>query len=210
MKKSLFLLLFFSSLTSLYAAPSTISQSEITTIMSGASVEWSSWATITLVEYSDMECPFCVRLHNDIQLWNKIRAKYGNTVNYVFKNNRWVNHSGTERKALSALCIKKLAWDHAYIKFYDEVLGLSSRSLYPSTRIPAFLRKQKIPIPKFNLCIKDPAILKQFESETKEAEKYHLWGTPGVIIINNKTLKYDIVEWAYPIEYFIETVDSLL
>ncbi|NRH21440.1 thioredoxin domain-containing protein [Candidatus Gracilibacteria bacterium] len=187
-----------------------ISQSEIATIMSGASIEGSSGVTITLVEYSDMECPFCVRLHNDIQLWKQIHIKYGNSVNYVFKNNRGVNHPNTERKALSALCIKKLGGDSLYIKFYNEVLSLSSLKLYPTTRIPAFLRKNKISTPKFNACVKDPATLSQLDSETKEAQKYNLGGTPGVIILNNKTLKYDIVEGAYPIEKFVETIDSLL
>lgn len=210
MKKILFLSFFFCSFTFLYAAPATIYQSEITAIMSGATIEGPISATITLVEYSDMECPFCIRLHNDIQLWKNLYIKYGKNINYVFKNNRGVNHPGTEKKALSALCIKKIGWDSLYIKFYNEVFSSSSLKPFPVGRISTFLRKHKISISKFNVCMRNPNILNQFDLETNEAQKYKLDGTPGVIIINNKTLRYDTILGAYPIENFIETIDSLL
>ncbi len=157
-----------------------------------------------------MECPFCIRLHNEIQLWKKIHEKYGTNVNYIFKNNQGVIHTNTKKKALSALCIKKLGSDALYIKFYNEVLSLSAFKLYSTNRIPTFVRKQKIAVSKFNLCMKDSATLNQFDLETQEAQKYQLDGTPGVLIINNKTRMYDTVLGAYPIENFIETVDSLL
>ncbi len=178
--------------------------------MSGATIEGSKDATITIIEYSDMECPFCVRLHNDIALWKKVQAKYGTKVNYIFKNNRWVNHKNTEKKALSALCIKKIGGDKPYIAFYNEVLSASSTRLYPLTRIPAFLRKQKISRVQYNACMKDPSTLSQYNNETNEAQKYDLGGTPGVIILNHKTLKFDTVLGAYPIETFEEKIDKIL
>lgn len=90
MKKFFFLLLILCSFvfgfTNTHAA--TMTQSEVDTLMIGATVEGSTGAEVTLLVYSDMECPFCIRLHNDIGLWKNIQAKYGTRVNYVYKNNR--------------------------------------------------------------------------------------------------------------------------
>jgi protein-disulfide isomerase len=58
--------------------------------------------------------------------------------------------------------------------------------------------------------MKSKAVMEEFNYETEEAQKYNLSGTPGVIIINTKTLKYDTVEGAYPIETFHEKIDTLL
>lgn len=105
-----------------------------------------------------------------------------------------MNHTHTEKKALSAMCVKKLSGDAAYIRFYHQVLeGSTSEVLYPIRNIAFFIRKEKISVFRFNQCMKDPATLAQFDKETQEAEKYELTGTPGVIIINHKTLQYDTV-----------------
>ena len=81
-----FLSFFLSSSIDIYAT--SITQSEINVLMSGTTIEGSTGAEITLLVYSDMECPFCIRLHNDIGLWKNIQAKYGTRVNFVYKNNR--------------------------------------------------------------------------------------------------------------------------
>jgi protein-disulfide isomerase len=209
--KKLFLLFFLFPLNFAHANSTPIAQSEVDALMSNTAIEGSTGATITLIEYSDMECPFCIRLHNDIQLWKKVHAKYGDRVNYVFKNNRWVNHANTEKKALTAICVKKLSGNTSYIRFYNQVLEWSTNNvLYPLSRITTFLRKEKISLLRYNRCMKDSRTLLQLDKETQEAQKYDLGGTPGVIIINHKTLTYDTVLGAYPIESFEEKIDALL
>lgn len=56
-----------------------------------------------------MECPFCIKQYNDTKLQKALKDKYGDTVAFAYKNNRGVNHPGTEIKALSILCAKKIA-----------------------------------------------------------------------------------------------------
>jgi hypothetical protein len=34
--------------------------------------------------------------------------------------------------------------------------------------------------------------------------------TPWSLIINNESLKYELISWAYPVETFVETIESLL
>jgi protein-disulfide isomerase len=76
--------------------------------VSTAAIEGNVQADILVVEYSDMECPFCVRQYAETKLRKSLIDQYGDKVAFAFKNNRGVNHSGTEAKAIGALCAKKL------------------------------------------------------------------------------------------------------
>lgn len=62
------------------------------TLVDDAVVEGNSGATITVTEYTDMECPFCMRQFHQTKLKEKLLAQYGDTVNFVFKNHRGVEH----------------------------------------------------------------------------------------------------------------------
>lgn len=42
-------------------------------------------ATITILEYSDLECPFCARLHND-GTPDALKEKYGEDLNLSFQH----------------------------------------------------------------------------------------------------------------------------
>lgn len=55
-----------------------------------------------------MECPFCVRQYHQTKLEESLTKKYGDKIAFAFKNNRGVNHEGTEAKAIGALCAKKV------------------------------------------------------------------------------------------------------
>ncbi len=55
-----------------------------------------------------MECPFCIRQYHVTELGKKLAAQYGKDVKFAFKNNRGVNHPGTEAKAIGLLCAGKI------------------------------------------------------------------------------------------------------
>jgi hypothetical protein len=84
-----------------------------------------------------MECPFCIRQYHDTKLQKNLSDSYGDTIAYAFKNNRGVNHDGTEIKALGALCAKRIGGDAAYTQFYKSVMdGTQQSSIYPVNMLP--------------------------------------------------------------------------
>lgn len=88
------------------------------------------------IEYSDMECPFCIKQYHDTKLQPSLSAQYGDKVAFAFKNNRGVNHPGTEAKALGALCAKQVGGDKAYIAFYHAVMdGTTQGNPYPVAKL---------------------------------------------------------------------------
>jgi protein-disulfide isomerase len=99
---------------------------EIAALKKDAVIEGNKNANILVIEYSDMECPFCMKQYHDTKLFEKVASQYANTVGLVFKNSRGVNHPGTEAKALGALCAQKLGGDAAYMKFYKAIMDGST------------------------------------------------------------------------------------
>lgn len=55
-----------------------------------------------------MECPFCIRQYHSTKLFPTLLSQYKDKIGIAFKNNRGVNHPGTEAKAIAALCAKKV------------------------------------------------------------------------------------------------------
>lgn len=92
-------------------------------IVSGEVILGGKNAKITIIEYSDMECPFCIRYHRET--FPLIQKNFQKSVNFIWKNNRGVNHDGTEKKAIAALCVKKVA-PSKYYTVIHEILSKSN------------------------------------------------------------------------------------
>lgn len=189
-----------------------LDQEKIQALQSDAAFEGPKDATISVYEYSDMECPFCIKQYHDTKLKEKLVAQYGDTVNFAFKNNKWVDHDGTEPKAIASLCAQKVGGDTAYIAYYNAIMQGSpdQRNVYPVADLPKLAREQKLDMVQWQKCYDNKETADIFAAQTAEAISYNLGGTPGTLIVNNKTGKYAVVEWAYPYESFAEKIDLLM
>jgi protein-disulfide isomerase len=184
---------------------------QVAKVLSGAALEGSSTADIVVIEYSDMECPFCIKQYSDTKLQPSIQAKYGDKVAFAFKNNRGVNHAGTEAKSVGALCAKKVGGSKGYIAFYHAIMdGTTQASVYPVSALPDAAKKSGIDVTKWQSCFDKKETAAEFAAETLEATGFGLGGTPGTLILNIKTGKYSTVEGAYPIASFTEKIDMLM
>lgn len=194
------------------AVPTVIEWDRLKTVIDTATLEWNKDADIAVIEYSDMECPFCVRQYHDTKLWPKLQEKYGDKVKFAFKNNRGVNHDWTEAKAIGALCAKKIGWDAAYVKFYTTVMDGSTQStgVFDVAKLPDVAKTAGVDVAKWKSCFDAKETQDQFAQETNEAQSFGLGGTPGTLILNVKTGKYLTVEGAYPFDSFTQKIDSLM
>lgn len=192
-------------------APQDMADGALADVLKNAVVEGNPEAEVIAVEYSDMECPYCIRHHNETDLKKSLQEKYGDRVAFVFKNHRGVNHAGTEVKALGALCANKLGGAEAYAKFYSTILnGSTMSSLYSVGELKNLAVSIGLDADAWQACVDSKELLDQFNAETREAQKYGLSGTPGILLMNVKTGKYDTVEGAYPKQVFMDKVQGLL
>lgn len=184
---------------------------QIEKIVSSAALEGNAQADIIAIEYSDMECPFCIRQYSETKLRESLVTQYGDKVAFAFKNNRGVNHSGTEAKAVGALCAKKVGGNEAYAKFYHAVMdGTTQSAVFPVANLGEAAKTAGVDIAKWQACYDAKETAAEFLAETQEANGLGLGGTPGTLILNVKTGKYTTVEGAYPLANFVQKIDSLM
>ncbi|HEY2514624.1 MAG TPA: thioredoxin domain-containing protein [Polyangiaceae bacterium] len=96
--------------------------------LGSAPAEWNDKGDktpVTIVEFSDFECPFCKRAHDTME---KLHAQYGDKVRLVFKNAPIGFHKRAEPSAELALEARAEKGDKGFWKAHD-ALFTSSPSL---------------------------------------------------------------------------------
>ena len=159
-------------------------------------------ATVTVVEYSDFQCPFCKRGHKTVQ---QVMKDYGDKVRVIFKN------FPIERIHPQALPASKYyeamhMQDHEKaFKFHDMVFDNQEEL---SEKGEAFLKdvakKVGAKMAKLQKDINSEEVKKVLDADRTEAEKFGFSGTPGYLI-NGVSLK-----GAYPYEEFKVVIDRHL
>jgi len=76
-------------------------------------------APVLIVEYSDLECPYCKRFGATMK---EIMAESNGQVAWVYRH--WIVHPGALPKAGAAECVTKLKGNDAFWKYVDLVFGL--------------------------------------------------------------------------------------
>ena len=70
------------------AVDQTLDAAKMAPVISGAALEGNALADIVVIEYSDMECPYCIKQYADTKLQSALQAKYGDKVAFAFKSNK--------------------------------------------------------------------------------------------------------------------------
>lgn len=161
----------------------------------------SKTAPITIVEYSDFECPYCSRGYQTIK---QVEKEYGDKVRIIFKHLPLDFHplAMPAAKYFEAISLQ----DHAKAaKFHDAIFEnqgtLKSKG---EAYLKELTKKVGADLKKVEASLNDEKITKRIEADMEEAKKYNMTGTPG-FIINGVS-----VRGAYPFGTFKEIIDRHL
>lgn len=158
-------------------------------------------APITIVEFSDFQCPYCSRGYQTIQ---QVRKEYGDKVRIVFKHLPLDFHplAMPAAKYFEALALQ--GHDKAE-KFHDMVFENQNMLKDKGEKyFSEIAKKLGADMKKLDVALKDEKIQKQIEADMEEAKKFNMSGTPG-FIINGVSLR-----GAYPFPAFKEIIDRHL
>jgi protein-disulfide isomerase len=154
----------------------------------------SANAPITIIEFSDYECPFCRRWHQEV--WPQLKANYGDQIRLVYRDFPLYNiHPNAIAAAEAANC----AGDQdRYWEFSDmlyEADGLSP-DLYV-----AFAQQLKLDMDQFNQCVQEETYKPEVEADLSYASELGVRSTP-TFFINGL-----YVVGAQPYEVFQQIID---
>lgn len=194
-------------------APKKLTLDEIANIKKTAYIEGNKDALITMIEYSDLECPFCIRQFKDGTI-DKVHARYGDKVNSALKSFRAVPHENAEIEANASLCAGDLGGQATYTAYYKAIFarndGSNNGRGFSRDALVPLAKELKLDTKKFQACMDSKKNIARFDADTVEGRKLGVEGTPGTVIINNKTGEYELVAGAYPVSKFNEIIDRLL
>lgn len=188
----------------------TMPKEEIEAIKKTSYFQGKEGARIIAIEYTDPECPFCIRQSKD-KILSQLREKYDGKVQTAHKAFRAVPHEGAEPKAIALICAARQGGAAAYNAYFDAIMDRSTQStVMPVDELLPLAKEQKLDVKAFTACYDSKETVAEYDANTAEGQKYGVSGTPGTLVIDTETGKYQLVSGAYPIATFTAAVDALL
>ncbi|MCB9527313.1 MAG: thioredoxin domain-containing protein [Myxococcales bacterium] len=153
-------------------------------------------APVTIVEFSEFQCPFCKRVGPTI---DQIKKDYPGKVRIVFKHNPLSFHADAPYAAKASLAAGKQG------KFWEmhDKLFENQREIKPEN-IEKYAQEIGLDMARFKADVDSPEIAKMIEEDQKLAEKVGARGTPN-FLINGEQLS-----GAQPIDRFKAVIDKQL
>lgn len=160
-------------------------------------------APITLVEYSDFECPYCAQGY---QIVEQLTGKYGTRMRFIYKHMPLVNLHPQAMPAARwqeavALQSPEKAW-----QFHDKMFENQGKLGDPKTADEFFHQTVKelgLDDKKAEKDAASKAVQDKIDADVKEAEEFGFTGTPG-FLVNGVA-----VRGAYPPAYFDMIISKL-
>ncbi|HVA01234.1 MAG TPA: thioredoxin domain-containing protein [Terriglobia bacterium] len=139
-------------------------------------------APVTIVEYADLECPMCARMHEFLE--NSVIPKYGNKVRIVFKEFPLVSiHDWALTGAIATQCAYELD-PSAY--FHYRSMIFKNQTLINGANVRTLLLDfgQRAGIDRLRLatCIDSKESLPRVEADAHEGQQLGIGSTPTLFV----------------------------
>jgi protein-disulfide isomerase len=141
-------------------------------------------AKVTIVEYSDFECPMCSQAYHTLE--DQVFKQYGDQVRLVYKNYPLRSHPWAESAAIAGMCAFQQSND-AFWSLY-RTFFVNQSSIKPETvkaRALEALIKSRIDLTEFEKCYDNKSSLSRVQADIDEAQGLNIQGTP-LFIINGR------------------------
>ena len=170
--------------------------------LSNVHVRGDENAPITIVEYSDIECPYCAKFHETM---TQIMADYEGNIKWVWKHYPLSFHPEAEPAANAAECAGEQD------KFWEYLDGLyANQASLGSDLYTQLAADLGLNASSFSTCLTANKYSDLFAAGFTEGSQIGVAGTPGSVIFKDGAATGEIIAGAYPYEYVAEVIDGLL
>lgn len=137
-------------------------------------------AKVTIVEFSDLQCPFCARVNPTLQ---QIEKTYGDDVAIVFRHKPLPMHKDARSAALAmqAAARQGKAWE-MHDKMFADRADLSQPT------VEKFAGELGLDVTKFKADYEDPKLGEEVDADSKAADEAGARGTP-TFFINGRRIR---------------------
>ncbi len=165
-------------------------------------------AEVVLVEYSDMECPFCKRFHFTLK---QIKEEYGDKFAWVYRHFPLDNlHPKARLEAQASECAAELGGNDAFWRFLDRIYEITpSNNRLDLEKLPEIAAEIGLDVGKFNECLSSNKFADKVQADYEDAIASGGSGTPYSILLSRGGEKIP-VRGAVPAGQLRSLIDSLI
>lgn len=186
-------------------APQPAPAAPVKVSVKGAYILGKADAPVTMVEFTDYECPFCRQFHN--ASFDELKRKYVDTgkVRYVSRDYPLPFHP----RALPAAKVARCAGEQG--RFWEMRHALITSALDTETMVK-LSKAMNLDVKALQACIADQRVDKALQDDIADADAMGVSGTPTFVLgrSNGDSVEGLRIVGAQPLATFESRIDALL
>ncbi len=167
-------------------------------------------APVVIVEYSDIECPFCQRHHESLTQLMETYGKQGK-VAWVYRHFPIDGLHPNSRKLSEATeCAAEQGGNTAFWAYMNKLMEIipTRNGGVQVAQLPEIAKSVGLDVTKFSACLSSGKFAKKIATQIKEAETTGGEGTPWNIIVTKDGKKFPLSGYR-PVENLQAIVDAV-
>jgi len=173
-------------------------------------IRGDSNAKISLIEYSDFECPYCKRFHATAQ---KVVDSYEGKVNWVYRHYPLAFHNpGAQKQAEASECAADIGSEDAFWTYVDVLYERteSGGKGFPIDNLVPLAKEIGLDETAFKNCLDEEKYATRVKEDFDDGASAGIRGTPGNILLNAETGEVAVVSGAVPFARLKAEIDKML
>ena len=166
-------------------------------------------AEVSLIEYSDFECPFCKRFHVTAK---QVVDSYDGRVNWVYRHFPLAFHNpGAQKQAEASECAGALGGNEAFWRYADKIYERtrSNGNGFPLSGLLPLAGEIGLDTEEFRVCLETGKFAGRVLEDYNDGTNIGITGTPGNVLRNNRTGKVVVRAGAVPAANLKNALDVL-
>lgn len=167
-------------------------------------------ARLTLIEYSDFECPYCKRFHPTAK---QAVDAYGGKVNWVYRHFPLAFHNPlAQKEAEAAECAGEIGGNEGFWRYADTLYERtrSNGKGFPIDGLVPLAGELGLDETRFAECFESERHARRVAEDFEEGQAIGISGTPGNVLLDNETGRVRVVSGAVPLSRLRTEIDALL
>lgn len=139
-------------------------------------------ASVVLVEYGDLECPFCKQFQPTMQ---QAMTQYGSRIAWVYRQFPLSFHANAEKEAEAAECANELGGPDAFWRYIDAVYQrtTSNGTGFALDQLAPLASELGMPAQPFQACIDSGKYQQHVQSDLTAGTTAGVNGTPTTFVL---------------------------
>ncbi len=183
--------------------------SDVKKVNDGDLIRGDKKAKLTLIEFSDLECPYCKTFHPTMK---QLLADYDGKINWVYRNFPLSFHANAQKEAEAQLCVGKLGGQDKEWDFIDKIYERTTANGtgFALTALGPLAKEVGVNQTKFQKCLDDGEMADTVKAEQADGTTGGVSGTPSTLIVDENGKTLDGIPGAYPLDQAKAYIDKAL